>query len=139
MGLRVMNLELTNCGAQPQTISGYPVLTLLDEEGEPFAVEVLHGAEPVTPNDEFCTPTGAFDPGPQPVTLGPGDHAVALVVWRNTTTTVDPAEIVLAPTLTVAPTEGAPPQDVTPDGPLDLGNTGRLGISAWFPPSGTGC
>jgi len=137
MGLRVMNLELTNCGAQPYTVTGYPELVLLDEERRPFDVQVLHGAEPITGNEGFCTPTGQFDAGPQPVTLAPGERAVAGVVWRNLTTD-DLDELVNAPYLSVAPTAGETPQEVAVDGGIDLGTTGRLGVSAWAP-SHTGC
>jgi hypothetical protein len=96
----------------------------------------VHGAEPITSTtDGYCTPTGAFDPGAQPFALAPGERAFALVVWRNTATTNASAETVLAPTLTVTPLDGTAPQHITPDGPLDLGNTGRLGLSAWMPPT----
>jgi hypothetical protein len=33
--------------------------------------------------------------------------------------------------LTVAPAAGQPAEDVDPHGPIDVGNTGRIGVSAW--------
>ncbi|WP_192580153.1 hypothetical protein [Micromonospora sp. ALFpr18c] len=33
----------------------------------------------------------------------------------------------------VAPAAGQPSEDIDPDGPLDVGNTGRIGVSAWKP------
>jgi hypothetical protein len=138
MGLRLMNLELTNCGSQPRTLTGYPEVVLLDEDRQPFDVEVLHGAEPITSNEGYCTPTGQFDVGPQPVTLAPGDRAVAGVVWRNLTTT-DFDRLVNAPYMSVAPAEGDTLQDVPLDGDIDLGTTGRLGVSAWAPQQPSSC
>lgn len=132
MGLRAMSLELTNCGTQPYTVTGYPVLTLLDEERRPLDVDVLHGAEPITSTEAFCTPTG--DAGPQPVTLETGERAVAGVVWRNLTTD-ETDQLVDAPYMSVAPTGGEAPQEVAPDGGVDLGTTGQLGVSAWAPPT----
>lgn len=132
MGLRVMTIELTNCGTQPYTVTGYPVLVLLDEERRPFDVQVLHGAEPITSDEGFCTPTGQFDGGPQPVTMAAGERAVARVVWRNLTTD-EFDELVNTPYLSVVPTAGEAPQEVAPNGGIDLGTTGRLGVSAWAP------
>jgi hypothetical protein len=132
MGLRVMGLRLINCGAETYTVSGYPEMALLDEERQPFDVEVLHGAEPITSNTLFCTPTGQFDAGPQPVTLAPGEQAFSGVVWRNLTTD-EFDKLVNATYLSVAPTAGDAPQEVAPSDPVDLGTTGRVGVSAWRP------
>ncbi len=132
MGLRASSLRMTNCGTEPYTVEGYPVVGLLDDERQPFDVQVLHGAEPITSGDNFCTATGRFDDGPRPVTLAPGEQAVAGVVWRNLT--ADEFDlIVAAPYLSVAPIDGEAPQEVAADGVIDLGTTGRLGISAWRP------
>ena len=138
MGLRLMGLHLVNCGTQPYHVEGYPGLTLLDEDGQPFDVQVLHGAEPITiGTDGFCTATGAFDAGPQPVTLAPGEEAVALVVWRNLTE--DPQKLVLAPTMSVVPAAGEAAQQIAKEGGIDLGSTGRIGVSAWAPQPPTSC
>ena len=138
MGLRLTGIRLTNCGTQPYTVSGYPVVALLDEERRPFDVEVVHGAEPITTNDGFCTPTGVFDTGPQPVTIEPGGHAISAIVWRNLTT--DEFDLLVnAPYLSVAPTEADPAQVLVPSGPIDLGTTGRIGVSAWAPSGPSAC
>ncbi|MEV1142929.1 DUF4232 domain-containing protein [Micromonospora sp. NPDC049799] len=64
------------------------------------------------------------------MTLRPGERAGAAVLWRNLVT--DPTVVATnGERLEVAPTAGRPPQDVDPDGPIDLGNTGRIGVSAW--------
>lgn len=139
MGLRTARLTMTNCGTQPYTVEGYPEVTLLDDEQQPFDVEVLHGPEPITPNDGYCTATGRFDDGPQPVTLAPGERATAGVVWRNLTT--DELDLLVdASHLSVAPTAGQAAQVIPADGTIDLGTTGRLGVGAWRPETtGTVC
>lgn len=70
------------------------------------------------------------DLGPHQVTLKPGESAGTTLVWRNTVTEAD-APAVNAPTLRIAPLPGRPAEVLTPDGGLDLGNTGRLGTTAW--------
>jgi hypothetical protein len=125
-----MSITLTNCGTTTYAVSGYPVLTLLDEERQPFAVEVLHGAEPITSNQGYCTPSGQFDDGPQALNLAPGQQANAGLVWRNLTTGEFDL-LVNAPHLSVAPTAGETPQEIAVDGGIDLGTTGRIGVSAW--------
>ena len=137
MGLRLLNFVLTNCGTQPYILSGYPEVALLDDDRQPFAVEVLHGPEPITPNEGYCTPSGLFDAGPQPVTLAPGETAHAGMVWRNLTTD-ELDDLVNAPLLAVTPAAGEAPQELVPDGPVDLGTTGRFGVSAWHA-AGTSC
>lgn len=137
MGLRVMGVRLTNCSTQTYTVTGYPEVTLLDEDQQPFDVQVLHGAEPITSNQGFCTPTGQFDAGPQPVTLAPGEQAFSSLVWRNLTTD-ELDRLVNATSLLVAPAAGDTPQELDPSGGIDLGTTGRLGVSAWQP-AHTGC
>lgn len=138
MGIRLTSLELTNCGEEPYSVTGYPELTLLDEERQPFTVEVLHGAEPITSDSGYCTPTGRFDPGPQPVTLAPGERAFAGVVWRNLTTD-EFDKLITAPYLSVVPSEGEEPQETSPPGGIDLGTTGRLGVGAWRPDGPSSC
>jgi hypothetical protein len=130
MGQRSMDITLTNCGPTTYWVAGYPELTLLDEDRQPFAVEVLHGSEPITTNGGYCTPTGRFDDGPQVVTLAPGQQAAAGIVWRNLTTGEFDL-LVNAPYLTIAPTPGEAPQELAMAGVMDLGTTGRVGVSAW--------
>ena len=123
MGLRVVDVTLTNCGKGTFELYGYPELKLLEEDGEPVGrVRVLEGADDIT--------TGVRDDGPRRVTLRPGEAAVTLLVWRNTydDTTYPP---VTAERVRVDPGLGRGTATVTPDAPLDLGSTGRLGTTAW--------
>ncbi|WP_234379388.1 DUF4232 domain-containing protein [Streptomyces caniscabiei] len=118
-----MTVTLTNCGGKPYTVKGYPSIQVLDEDGEPYDdVRVLQGSRDIT--------TGVPDFGPHQVTLKPGESAGTTLVWRNTVTEAD-VPAVDAPTLRIAPLPGRPAEVLTPDGGLDLGNTGRLGTTAW--------
>jgi hypothetical protein len=123
MGLRVMGIELVNCGTVPYTVNGYPGVRLLDENWAPLPVAVIHGSAGVAVLDNFDTP-------PAPVTAAPGERLSFGLVWRNTVadTTIDPVNAIY---LEVVPAPGQVPQTVRPEGRLDLGTTGRLGITAW--------
>ncbi|TDC21081.1 DUF4232 domain-containing protein, partial [Micromonospora sp. 15K316] len=121
MGLRALGLELINCGATPYQLNGYPALAVRDEEHQQIRVTVIKGAEEIT---------SGFDAPPVPITLRPGDRATAAVLWRNTVTEAA-VEAATGAYLDVAPDVGRPAQAVDPDGPIDLGNTGRIGVSAW--------
>ena len=121
MGLRALGLELVNCGEQPYQLNGYPVLHVFDEAREPIMLRVVNGAKEIT---------SGFDQPPRQVTLAAGERATAVVLWRNLVTD----STVVATNgefLTVAPAAGQPAEEVDPDGPIDLGNTGRIGVSAW--------
>ncbi|WP_406061038.1 DUF4232 domain-containing protein [Micromonospora sp. NBC_00860] len=121
MGLRALGLELVNCGERPYQLNGYPVLHVFDEEREPVMLRVVNGGKEIT---------SGFDQPPREVTLAAGERATAVVLWRNLVTD----STVVATNgefLTVAPAAGQPAEEVDPDGPIDLGNTGRIGVSAW--------
>ncbi|MEU8182328.1 DUF4232 domain-containing protein [Micromonospora sp. NPDC049047] len=121
MGLRALGLELVNCGDRPYQLNGYPVLHVFDEQHEPVMLRVVNGAKEIT---------SGFDQPPRQVTLAAGERATAVVLWRNLVTD----STVVATNgefLTVAPAAGQPGEEVDPDGPIDLGNTGRIGVSAW--------
>ncbi|WP_433127538.1 DUF4232 domain-containing protein [Micromonospora sp. CA-240977] len=121
MGLRALGLELVNCGDRPYQLNGYPVLHVFDEQHEPIMLRVVNGGKEIT--------TG-FDQPPRKVTLAPNERATAVVLWRNLVTD----STVVATNgeyLRVAPAAGQPGEEVDPDGPIDLGNTGRIGVSAW--------
>ncbi|MEU1789910.1 DUF4232 domain-containing protein [Streptomyces sparsogenes] len=121
MGLRVMSLKLTNCGKRPYTVKGYPTVRVLDGDGKPLDIRVAHGSAGIATLDDF-------DAAPREVTLRPGQTAVAGLAWRNTVTdATNPA--VNGEALDVAPAEGSPRQTVTEL--IDLGNTGKLGVSPW--------
>lgn len=134
MGLRVQGINLTNCGQRPYHLDGYPLLRVLDKNGEPLDVRLAHGSAGIATIDGFDAP-------PQPLTLQPGDVAQTHVVWRNTTTSADAPAV--GEYLSIAPAEGRPWQPVQLDDRyrdglhIDLGNTGKLGVRAWHHPSGS--
>ncbi|MFF5053463.1 DUF4232 domain-containing protein [Micromonospora sp. NPDC000663] len=121
MGLRALGLELVNCGDRPYRLNGYPVLWVLNEEREPIILRVVNGAGDIT---------SGFDQPPQQLTLQKGERAVATVLWRNLVTD-STVRATAGAYLRVAPSAGQPSEDVDPDGPIDVGNTGRIGVSAW--------
>ncbi|WP_372411374.1 DUF4232 domain-containing protein [Streptomyces luteireticuli] len=120
MGLRVVGLHLQNCGDRARRLDGYPLLELLDEGRKP-----VHGVEVLRGGGDIAGVTG-FDAAPQPVALEPGESALARLMWRNTTGAGD---AVNAPYVRVRTGAGARPMTVIPE--LDLGTTGKLGVSAW--------
>ncbi|SEG41071.1 Protein of unknown function [Actinacidiphila yanglinensis] len=120
MGLRQVLVTLTNCGTTALAVDGYPRLRLLDEDGRTVDVQVHHG------NDIRDSVT---DPGPTALTLRPGGRAVVVLAWRNTVVE------------STVPATSAATLEFTLDGgkqrvPLyvDLGNTGRLDVTAWHRP-----
>ncbi|MER5932324.1 DUF4232 domain-containing protein [Streptomyces sp. NPDC002054] len=123
MGLRVQNIRLANCGTAPLVLDGYPDLRLQDKDGAPVQVHVGKGANGV------ATGTG-FDRPAQKVVLQPGEAASFGLLWRNLVTEVD-TPAVNGWFLDVMPAPGRPRQVLKLEGPVDLGNTGKLGISPW--------
>lgn len=123
MGLRAMGIYLVNCGTVPYTLNGYPEVRLLDANRVPQPVTVGHGSSGVATLENFDLP-------PAPVTAAPGERLSFGMVWRNTVndTTIDPVNGVY---LEVTPAVGQPPQVVRPDGPVDVGTTRRVGVTAW--------
>ncbi|MEU3600030.1 DUF4232 domain-containing protein [Streptomyces sp. NPDC006798] len=125
MGLRVVGVTLTNCGTRPYTLDGHPGLTPLDEDHRPLdGVRILPGG------GDIAQVTG-FDAAPRPVTLAPGETATTDLMWRNTHTGY--GEAASAPYVRLVPKPGAPPVTLIPE--LDLGTTGKLGVSAWQKPA----
>ncbi len=118
MGLRAMGLDVTNCGDRPYELNGYPAVTVLDGSGDPFpGVPTVEGTDQVSMAPE--------DPGPRPITLGPGETAHAALYWRmNNTDGVY---------LRVAPKKGDDTVTVQPPYPLDIGPENVLGTTAWQP------
>ncbi|MGY0062142.1 DUF4232 domain-containing protein [Streptomyces sp. LZ34] len=127
MGLRAMTLELVNCGKRTYTLRGYPTIRVLDEDGKALDIRVSHGSAGIATLDNF-------DAAPRQVTLRPKETAVAGLVWRNTVTdATTPA--VNGSQVEITPAAGRPAQTVT--ALLDLGNTGKLGVSPWSTPEKT--
>jgi hypothetical protein len=121
MGLRVVGLWLENCGTADYRVEGYPQLTVLDEDREP-----VDGVKVLQDGGAISTAVSGYDDPPRPVTLKPGERARADLVWRNTT---QAGTAVNAPYVRVHAKAGAAPVTVTPH--LDLGTTGKLGVSPW--------
>jgi hypothetical protein len=119
MGLRQVQLTLTDCGTKARSVSGYPKLRLLDDHGRTVRVAVHHGDDIVD---------SVTDPGPATTTLRPGGKVVAVLAWRNTYTVSDePPALAATVRFTVAGVEQPVPLTV------DLGNTGKIDVTAWYP------
>jgi hypothetical protein len=123
MGIRVLTIEMVNCGTSPYTVEGYPRVRLFDEDHEPVEVEVAQGSAGIAS-------VPAFDDPPEPVTLRPGEKAAAGLLWRNLVTDAT-VPATTATYLEAAPARGRPWQPVPQPVTIDLGNTGRLGVGAW--------
>lgn len=126
MGLRVLTVELTNCGSRPYTVRGYPSVRLFDEEREPIEVAVRQGSGSIAT-------VPAFDVPPERVTLRPGEKARTGLLWRNLVTD-STVKATTAVRLEVASAAGEPWQPVPLGAPavtIDLGNTRELGVRAW--------
>lgn len=125
-GLRVMPVELLNCGAQPVPLNGYPRVKLHDDQWRELAVEVAQGSGGITLLD-------GFDDPPQPLTLQPGERARTAFVWRNTHTTLDPPQVGAHVDIAVDDTwQALLPETSGKDLQIDLGSTGRIGVRAWY-------
>ncbi|WP_328923543.1 DUF4232 domain-containing protein [Streptomyces sp. NBC_00190] len=124
MGLRVTDFQLVNCGWAAYVLEGYPEIRLLDGEDRPLQVDIGHGTNGVTSS------AAGGDAPPQRVTLQPGQAATTRLLWRNlvTDSTVPAAE---GRVLELVPKPGAPRLTLRLSAPVDLGNTGKLGLSAW--------
>lgn len=124
MGLRVEGFQLVNCGTQEYVLEGYPGVSLRDGRNDPLEVTVVHGAEGIT------TGVPNVEAAPQRVTLAPGQAAAWSVVWRNLVTDPTVSATTVA-VMEVEPRPGAPRLWLRLARPLDLGNTGKLGIGPW--------
>ncbi|ARQ72300.1 DUF4232 domain-containing protein [Streptomyces marincola] len=122
MGLRVLDIQLTNCGTQPYRLEGHPHLVLLGADREPVGVEPVEGSAGIAVVE-------GFDDAPRPLTLAPGESASAGLLWRNTV--AETGAPVVAEHAEVTPAPGTPAQEITPDGGIDLGTTGLAGVGPW--------
>ncbi|WP_344828033.1 DUF4232 domain-containing protein [Actinocorallia longicatena] len=121
MGLRVIGVRLRNCGTEPYRVNGYPGLRLRDAEGTALKVDIGHGSGGVSRVESLGHP-------PRPLVLGPGESATAGIIWRNLVTDAT-VTATLVTSLDVVPVPDTPAQTVAVH--IDLGNTGRIGVSAW--------
>jgi len=124
-GLRVITIHLGNCGTTPLTVTGYPALRVLDEDHKPIDVRVDNGADSVALVPSLQHPPTTF-------TLAAGQQADAAVLWKNRVTD-STVEATNGTYFDLAPAGGQPWQTRKPDGPIDLGNTGKLAVSPWTP------
>jgi hypothetical protein len=120
MGLRVVGLHLENCSKRPYRLSGFPQIQLLDLRHRPVTgVSVLHGSGGISSGTDF-------DKAPRAMTLQPGERASSGLMWRNTVTDGAAVDV---PYVRVVAQPGTHAVTVTPE--LDLGTTGKLGVSPW--------
>jgi hypothetical protein len=124
MGIRVLSITLVNCGIRTYRLNGYPAVRSLDDDRKALKVRVLHGVK------EIIGTGMPWDDPPRPVVLEPGQQASTGVAWRNTYDDIREPPVTVE-FLDIAPLAGRPSQIVDLDGGLDLGSTGRLGVSAW--------
>ncbi|WP_017975323.1 DUF4232 domain-containing protein [Actinopolyspora halophila] len=135
MGLRLMHVELTNCGDRPYALNGYPGVRVLNEDRQPLDVRTAQGSADIASVDGFDAP-------PEAITVRPGEHAESQLMWRNTNTSFDAPAV--GTYLNITPARGRPWQPVIPVGrernppgqdreeiTVDLGSTGEIGIRAW--------
>ncbi|CAM5440880.1 hypothetical protein SAVIM338S_02634 [Streptomyces avidinii] len=124
MGLRAESVRLVNCGAEPYVLEGYPELRLLDRAGVPVEAVVAHGAAGIT------TGVPNVEAPPRRVVVAPGRAAYVPMVWRNLVTD---STVVATDgwALEITPRPGAPKLTLRLTRPVDLGNTGKLGIGPW--------
>lgn len=113
---RAVVLTLTNCGAKPYRVDGYPSVQALGEDGERLPVKV--------------NPAGSQfgrDHGPAALTLKPGGTARSMLAWVSTK---EGGELVMADALELAaaPDAGA---RVHPLVGHDIRYMDELNITAW--------
>lgn len=123
-GLRALGITLTNCGHETYRVNGYPTVQALDKDHRELSVKVLHGTV------EIAGPIPDWNGPPHLVTLQPGQQAACVVVWRSTYDDIRHPPV-NAPYLEMAPAAGRPAQVLTLHSAMDLGSTGRLGVSPW--------
>ncbi|MDX8047955.1 DUF4232 domain-containing protein [Lentzea sp. BCCO 10_0798] len=127
MGLRMMSVEVTNCGSEPLELNGYPQVKVLDAQHEQLDVAILEGSGGIAAIE-------GFDDAPQPITVAPGESAKSAFLWRNTHASVDPP--LVGKHVDIAAAAGDTWQPLVPTSQqgsilIDLGSTGRIGVQAW--------
>lgn len=130
MGLRLMSVEVTNCGSEPLELNGYPQVKVLDAQHEQLDVAVLEGSGGIAAVD-------GFDAAPQPITVPPGESAKSAFLWRNTHASEEPP--LVGKHVDIAAVAGDTWQPLVPTSQqgsisIDLGSTGRIGVQAWHRP-----
>ncbi|MFD0022068.1 DUF4232 domain-containing protein [Streptomyces sp. NPDC058382] len=92
LGHRAVGLTLTNCGAEPARVDGYPSVQAVDENGDALPVKV-------NPGSSYF----GQDKGPEEVMLAPGKTMKSLLVWVSTPTGGD---LIEGDALEIAPAPG---------------------------------
>ena len=115
LGHRASVLTLTNLDSVPRKVTGYPDLKILAGDGSPLEVKVLHETSYFAP-----------DPGPQDLTLQPGEKALSVLAWSATVTSGDKHT---GAAIAVIPIPGEPAQKQPLE--TDLGTTDTVELSAW--------
>jgi hypothetical protein len=115
LGHRASVLTLTNLDTVPRKVTGYPDLKILAGDGAPLDVKVLHETSYFAP-----------DPGPQNLTLQPGEKALSVLAWSATVTSGDQHT---GAAISVIPIPGEPAQRQPLE--TDLGTTDTVELSAW--------
>lgn len=115
LGHRASVLTLTNRDTVPRKVTGYPDLKVLAGDGTALDVRVLHE-----------TSYFAADPGPQDLTLQPGEKALSVLAWSATVTSGDQHT---GAAIAVVPIPGEPEQKQPLE--TDLGTTDTVKLSAW--------
>ncbi len=114
-------LTLTNRDSAPRKVTGYPDLKILAGDGAPLDVQVRHETSYFAP-----------DPGPQDLTLQPGEKALSVLAWSATVTSGDQHT---GAAISVVPVPGEPAQKQPLE--TDLGTTDTVKLSAWASRIGT--
>src|SRR5687767_10670018 len=127
MGLRLMSVEVVNCGTEPVELNGHPQVKLLDEDRQQLDVEIINGSGGISRVD-------GFDDAPQPIVVQPGESAKTGFLWRNTHASIDPPQVGKHVDIAAAPggtfgqlLEASSERNIN----IDLGSTGRMGVRAW--------
>jgi hypothetical protein len=122
LGQRAVTVSLVNCGSDHYAVEGYPAVELLDEQQQPIDVALEQEPDPLG--------NGTTE-APVALDLAPGEHARAVLAWRNT------VELGSVPTpgsfVAVTPVAGEAGQVVALA--VDLGTTGRLTVGPWGAPA----
>lgn len=116
LGHRGSVMNVVNHGAKPVVVNGYPDVSVLNSDGQPLQIDIVHANSSLT-----------IDAGPSRITLAPGDCALSALTWSNAVTSLDAPQTGAYVTVTTLPTE--PPQTI----PLltDLGSPGQLNVTGW--------
>lgn len=113
---RAVVLTLTNCGAKPYRVDGYPSVQALGEDGERLPVKVNPGGSMF-----------GHDKGPDPRTLKPGATVRSMLAWVSTQ---EGGELIMADALELAAAPDAGARVYRLEG-HDIRYMDELNMTAW--------